>query len=840
MKLSRLKDYIALSTDDFEQKYGEESFDETKELARKTNYNASLVIPIMREQRERLIAEGASEQNADKNIRRILKRKAFSEEFIIRYISALKGPKVEGFRDLIESFDITYYGKPLKANDLEGELNTNKLVIPDGMEDTIRQTIKTLDIDEKYQGAVEQLLDGLDKPKTKVSIKYSPSDIIDTINPVKTSDRKEFYDFWEEIHPLYDELKKAIEEVLRDWQDVSKDIYDKSEENKELHGQYKETLDLPEVFKESEQFVELEKEMITLAKLFTKMSDNMNYVIATEPLTFKLHSRHDDEIHDNVIEMIKDEILSLPAFNQIDATTGADTGEEEYKPEQSDYFDAYDGEGEESKTTNPEGVADFDPRDPEAYNAHTLEEIKRAASLYKTTYQVDPLTALTQFKNKFKRGAFTSRTYQKFMAQMENQMKELRSADPDMIDQLWELMEDLNDAAEELVDVSEDNYYVPLASEMVNISNKSKEESIGNLSDIDSFHKELLENIQDIVEVEDDKSMAPWITEFIDTKQSVSSEYSQSDADSETTPRMARFQLGKTGMPRALGKYAESITELLRVVNEYYVIPADSHYLPFETIPAHLDTKFLSQIKIIGPDSLYQLLEFGFYSLQGQMIDRHEMNHINKYLETMKNPTEVNITDAIQITENLLDVLDDIFDERFRENDKKLLAKVLLGIANKNNVDSKDITLDGESIDSLAKGYKRSKHTSSYFLLIKLLRHYKMLFLKDPKKKKEMTEFYELLEGTRNPLLLSYQRDILIAHDEIRKMNNRPIHYAYKSLEDYDDIVDTIDIVKSKYKQDVTATDITSIVIELDSFNSISKKYGLGEELVYHIKGLYR
>jgi len=187
-----------------------------------------------------------------------------------------------------------------------------------------------------------------------------------------------------------------------------------------------------------------------------------------------------------------------------------------------------------------------------------------------------------------------------------------------------------------------------------------------------------------------------------------------------------------------------------------------------------------------------------------------------------------------------LDVLDDIFDERFKENDRKLLAKVLIGIANKNDVDTKDITLDGESIDSLAKGYKRSRDTSSYFLLIKLLRHYKTLFLKDPKKKKEMDEFYELLEGTRNPLLLSYQRDILIAHDEIRKMNNRPIHYAYKSLEDYDDITNTIDIVKSKYKQDITATEITSIVTELDSFNSISKKYGLGEELVYHIKGLYR
>ena len=570
------------------------------------------------------------------------------------------------------------------------------------------------------------------------------------------------------------------------------------------------------------------------------MSNNMNYVMETEPLSFKLHSRHDDEIHDNVIEMIKDEILSLPLFDEGGSTIGADTGEDEYESDPDNQsVPAFEGD-DSSKIQNPQGQADYDPRDPEAYNAHVRQEIERSANLYQTLHYVDPLTALSQFKNKFKRGAFTSRTYQKFMNEMERQMKELASADPAMIDQLWELLEDLEEAQDELVDASKDAYHVPLTAAMAKILNMSKEETIDNISEIDSFHKELLENIQDIVEIEDDKSMAPWITEFIDTRESVSTKHSKSDATKESVPRTASFQLGKTGMPRALGDYAESITELLRVVNEYYVTPAESHYLPFESIPAHLDSKFLSQIKVIGPDSLYQLLEFGFYSVGAQMIDRHEMAQINAFLSMMKNPTEINMIDAIQTTEDLLEILDNIFDERFKENDKKLLAKVLIGIATKNDIATNDISLDGESIDSLAKGYKRREHTSSYFLLIKLLRHYKTLFLKDTKKKKEMDKFYELLEGTRNPILLSQQRDILIVHDEIRKMTKRPIHYAYKNLNDYDNINDTIDMVKAKYRQDITATEITSIVTDFDSINSISKKHGLGEELVYHIKGLYR
>ncbi len=825
--MSRLKDYIALSTDEFENKYGDEAYDETRELARKTNYNASLVIPIMREERERRIADGATEQEADKNIRRILKRKAFSEEFISRYITALQGTKVEGFGDLIETFDITYYGEPLKASDLEGELNTKKLVIPEGMEDVIKQTIKTLNIDEKYQGAIEQILSELDKPKDMISVSYSPADIVDTINPVKTEDRKEFYDFWEEIHPLFDDLYKAVENVIRDWQGVSKEL------NEE--GGYKEEMTLPEPLKESDEFVELEKEMIALTKLFKKMK-GMNYVAEVEPLSFKLHSRHDDEIHINVIEMIKDEILSLPIFDAIDSDPGLDEEDDEV-PEPSPTFEGEDDE-QGGGQTNIGGTPDFDPHGNLSPNA--IHQIERAEKLYKTIHHVDPLTAVAQMKNKFKRGAFTSRTYTKFIAEMESQMKDLGSMNPDMIDQLWELMEDLKEAEEELVEVSQEEYHVPLTSEMTKVLNMSREEKIDNIADIDDFHEKLLDAVQDIVETEDDKSMSPWITEFIDTRESVSSEYDLGDEAGESTPRMARYQTGKTGMPRPLGKYMDSITELLRIINEYYVVPAHSHFLPFETIPKHLDSKFLSQIKIAGPDSLYQLLEFGFYSTSAQMIDMHEINHINEYLDMMKNPTEIDMKDAVIISEKLLDVLDDIFDERFKENDKKLLSKVLVGIANKNNVEAKDITLEGESIVELSKGYSRKKHTSSYFLLIKLLRHYKDLFLKDSKKKEPMEKFYELLEGVRNPLLLSQQRDILIAHDEIRKMSDKPIHYAYKNLDDYDDINNTIDLIKSKYKQDITATDITSIVTEFDSINSISKKHGLGEEVIYHIKGLYR
>ena len=834
--MSKIRDYILLDTDDFEQKHGQEEYDNTRELARKQVYHASLVTPAMRELRERKISGGSTEQQADLAIIRILKRKAFGEAFINRYISALKGPKIEGFKDLIDSFEIQYYDEPLKASDLEKDLNVSQLVIPESMHDALRQTIKTLDIDPKYQGAIEQILEELDVPQTRVKMEYSPGDIVDTINPVLTQDRNEFYDFWEDIHPLYLKLKDAIENVLRDWQGVSKEIHDKDDDEGAIRGQYTQSLDLPEVFQESEQFIELEKEMIELAKLFKKMSTDLNYVVEVEPLSFKLIDSDDGSIHHNVIEMLKDEILGLAFFSG-----KGDTIDSEERPTEEDSLEdsqpQFAGDDESSSGT-PQPQATYDPSDSSALEAHTREEIKRGNELYTKINHVDPLSALSQFKNKFKRGAFTSRSYQKFMDTMEEEVKELGKADPDMINQLWELMDDLNEAQKEIIEVTKDNYYVPLVPEMVRMLDMSREEKIDNQQEIEDFHNNLIKLIQEIVETED-TSMAPWITEYSDTKSGASEGAYGDKAEEEDTIQFARFSIGKTGMPRDLGKFADSVTELLQIVNDYYVVPAHSHNLPFESIPDFLDGKYLSQTKITGPDSLYQLLEFGYYSLGAQMIDQHELRQVNRFLQMMKHPTDMNIKEAVIITERLLEVLNDIFDERFEENDKKLLAKVLIGIADKNNVDSSGIKLQGENIAELAKNYRR-KDTSSYFLLIKLMRHYKELFLKDTKKKKEMTKFYSLLEGIRNPILLSQQRDILIVHDEIRKMNNKPIHYSYRSLDDYDDVNHTIDLVKSKYRQDITATDISHIVTELDSINSISKKHGLGEELIYHIKGLYR
>ena len=84
------------------------------------------------------------------------------------------------------------------------------------------------------------------------------------------------------------------------------------------------------------------------------------------------------------------------------------------------------------------------------------------------------------------------------------------------------------------------------------------------------------------------------------------------------------------------------------------------------------------------------------------------------------------------------------------------------------------------------------------------------------------------------------ESNLLHAHDAIRKMMNKPVYYGLSKVDDYDDMQCTIEIMKSKFNTDVTALEIEGIVSELDSMNSLSKKYGISTEGVYFLKAIHR
>jgi len=97
-----------------------------------------------------------------------------------------------------------------------------------------------------------------------------------------------------------------------------------------------------------------------------------------------------------------------------------------------------------------------------------------------------------------------------------------------------------------------------------------------------------------------------------------------------------------------------------------------------------------------------------------------------------------------------------------------------------------------------------------------------------------MKKFTEKIVKSQDEIIL------LEAHDEIRKMLDKPVYYTYGDVGDFTDVSNTIDILKSKFNVDVSALDIENIVKETDSMQNLGLKYGISSESVYFVKANFR
>ena len=103
-----------------------------------------------------------------------------------------------------------------------------------------------------------------------------------------------------------------------------------------------------------------------------------------------------------------------------------------------------------------------------------------------------------------------------------------------------------------------------------------------------------------------------------------------------------------------------------------------------------------------------------------------------------------------------------------------------------------------------------------------------------------MEDFIVAYKNQSDMKYASYiQTNVLEAHDEIRKMLGKPIYYNTCQTDNFDNVSDTIDIIKEDYNIELISTDIIGIVNEFDTMKTLAKKYGTKEDVIYHVTALY-
>jgi len=84
------------------------------------------------------------------------------------------------------------------------------------------------------------------------------------------------------------------------------------------------------------------------------------------------------------------------------------------------------------------------------------------------------------------------------------------------------------------------------------------------------------------------------------------------------------------------------------------------------------------------------------------------------------------------------------------------------------------------------------------------------------------------------------QSRILEAHDSLRILKGKEVYYATRNENNFEHVEGMLTKMQKEHNLDMSASELINIVNEIDSFDSISKSYGISNEHVYLIKANFR
>ena len=71
-------------------------------------------------------------------------------------------------------------------------------------------------------------------------------------------------------------------------------------------------------------------------------------------------------------------------------------------------------------------------------------------------------------------------------------------------------------------------------------------------------------------------------------------------------------------------------------------------------------------------------------------------------------------------------------------------------------------------------------------------------------------------------------------------MLGKPVYYGLSKIDDYDNVSDSLDLMKSMFSVDLTAIELENIVNDFDSMQNLSTRHGIPVEGVYFLKANFR
>jgi hypothetical protein len=781
----------------------------------------------------------------------------FNADFISEYMSALKKARPDDMLNTLLTERILQYflynNNNLKLKDLHLKLTPENL----STKNVDKQTSKALKAqlefyinqDTMYKEGLKSLLEELEtissEPEiTRVSRKVSSVTYID---PTKKEHRKEIYEYYKDRYSLYALMKNDIKEVLTLWDRVEEEMMDEMEDIKDENTG--ETSKKPTGKKipsgkyahsQNDDYIEeLDQQLEELKEIHNIMDDNLNYIQKFKLIPYNIITSKDRNVSQNVDSLILQKIGPL---------LGKKTVEELDQLYEDDFPDYDEGikldKNPQEEDTRPQ--PDMKPDDKNEFDIEHEQLLSELGDMNLTT-KVDPLFIIAAESQLLKK-KYGVNSWVKTRNEILERIKDAEMNNPGVVSLYKDILEEHEAYEEQAFDEDDDldEFYIPITDEVVrHLSKYDTNIDITNYNKVEQLHDRLVRCILDILEDPTNKSKTPYHVEQDDFSAEPIPSAKQNASERariyQNTNIFSRLEIGNKGKKRnnaEFGKFAESLMSLLETADSYYGDPIRDLMLPYKTIPSFLSSDTLSALINHGPENIAQLTLSMYRDYHIGFITPRQISKLTAYLKERYSARKI-ASDLEKTANGVLDVLEDIVPVNL-ENDIKWFANEFKEIAQQDSsFNISGITLKGRRISDL--DYDRSTNKTVYHTILWMIYKFRSQMLKNPYTSNEMKEFIQEYSQQSDMKTASIaQTKILNTHDVIRKMIGKPIYYNTCKLDNFDNINDTIDIVKSDYKIELTSTDIAGIVVEFDSMQNLAKKYGTKSDVIYHIKALYR
>ena len=485
--------------------------------------------------------------------------------------------------------------------------------------------------------------------------------------------------------------------------------------------------------------------------------------------------------------------------------------------------------------------------------------------------QIDPLTALSIYDKSDL--LVNENIVNEFLSKLEKESSNLGFSE--------QVMELLNEDIKEFIDelkadiIIQDNYYFSILDDINHVQVMQdiynirydyqyyefvpEEEGnfkIGSLviEDVSvSSYMELVKRIN-----EDTVKMMETIAEMVKLEKEV--QFIENRA--KTGPGKSAYIMGGN-LPTYSGKKAirqeHTLSRLIDFIEDFYINSLDPSFLFDKDAPeftknaAYKSMKSISQASRERPVSRIKedLISFGEINM-----DKDMLSNLRKFFILIRRMSRLDISD-----ESVLNIFEDAHTalvnmhmtasktatgkSQIKEASltyRNLLGRILIEIGENN----------GYSMEAMGEIQFKRRPVSSYdnAPIGEIDNIFEILEEPELAAYAKKKEFYKELQRliseikTNKTLKIIEGEDINKAYinalDILKSVKGDTICKAYLQLGDIDDIDYIIDVIKKEDGVDIFVNDIEGIVESRDSYNTLSHKYGVSEDVIYKIKGLFR